>query len=72
MWTLIIGLILGGLIGFGISKVISRGDPVGTLRIDTSDPDGPYIFLELKTDPNIIMNHKQVLLNVNVKNYISH
>lgn len=45
--------------------------PIGTLRIDSSDPDGPYLFLELETDPNIIKKEKHVFLKVNTKSYIS-
>lgn len=72
MWSLIITFLFGGSVGFIISKVISRGHPVGTLRIDTSDPDGPYLFLESNIDPHTILHHKHVMLNVDVKNYISH
>lgn len=45
--------------------------PVGTLRVDTSDPDGPYLFLELHTPVNEVMQQKQVTLDVNTKSYIS-
>ena len=45
--------------------------PVGTLRIDTSDPDGPYLFLELHTSINEVMQHKTVTLDVNLESYIS-
>lgn len=72
MWLLIITFLFGGVVGFVISKVISRGHPVGTLRINTSDPDGPYLFLESNVDPNIIVHHKHVMLNVDVNNYSSH
>lgn len=49
--------------------------PVGTLRIDNSDPDEPpYLFLELKkeSNPNNFKNKKYVTFDVNAKNYISH
>ena len=69
--------------GFGICIVVAvlsfvfgylrRGSqkPVGTLRIDTSDPDGPYLFLELHTSINEVMQHKTVTLDVNLESYIS-
>lgn len=38
---------------------------VGTLVIDTSDPDGPYMFLELDVDPRTIINKKHVTLRIN-------
>lgn len=46
-------------------------DPVGTLRVDTSDPDGPYLFLELHTPVSEVMKQKQVTLDVSTENYIS-
>lgn len=46
-------------------------DPVGTLRIDTSDPDGPYLFLELHKPVSEVMGQKTVTLEVNIKSYIS-
>lgn len=62
--TLIFGYVLG---------VLAASDkPVGTLRVDQSNEDGPYMFLELETDPIYIMRRKKVLLNVLVKDYISH
>lgn len=45
--------------------------PVGTLRIDTSDPDGPFMFLELAVDPSFVMKEEYVNLKVDVRNYIS-
>ena len=44
---------------------------VGTLRIDSSDPDGPYLFLELRTDVESIKQQKQVVVAVNTESYIS-
>lgn len=44
---------------------------IGTLRIDTSDPDGPFMFLELSKDVNAVASKKYVVLKVNLKNYIS-
>lgn len=38
--------IVGVFIGCGIAVVILRPKCIGTLRVDTSDPDGPFIFLE--------------------------
>lgn len=48
-----------------------RGKSVGALKIDTSDPDGPYMFLELHVPLNDVMDKKRVTLDVNVTNYIS-
>lgn len=60
------------LIGGYILGRLYRRDSVGTLRIDSSDPDdGPYMFLELKTDPGYVMKQKQVVLDVNTESYLT-
>lgn len=69
---IIIGCILCALIGFVIG-VKNRSKPLGTLRVDHSDPDdGPYLFLELSEDPEKLINQQYIILNVNVEDYISH
>lgn len=44
---------------------------VGTLRIDTSDSDGPYMFLELEVSVEEVISKKHVSLEVSTENYIS-
>lgn len=72
--SLIIVLLIGVVIGMLISRFIFREKPVGSLRVDESDPDsGPYLFLEL--DPNnadAIYKQRYVRLRVELRNYISH
>ena len=60
-----------GIIGYDLAMRKYSKKPIGTLRIDSSDPDSPYLFLELETDPNIIKKEKYVLLKVDTKSYIS-
>lgn len=60
-----------GVIGYCLAMKKYSKKPIGTLRIDSSDPDGPYLFLELATDPNIIKKEKYVLLKVDTRSYIS-
>ena len=62
---------LGILIGCIVTMVVLRVKSVGDLRIDTSDSDGPYLFLELSRDVGPISTHKYVILRVNTQNYIS-
>ncbi len=64
--------VVGFLVGFGITAAIFRWKCVGTLRVDTSDPDGPFIFLEASKSIDFIASKKTVMLKVNLKNYISH
>ncbi len=71
MQTVVI-FIVGFLIGCGITVAIFRRKCIGTLRVDTSDPDGPFIFLEASKSIDVIASKKTVMLNVNLKSYISH
>ena len=64
-----LGLMLGLILSFVFVRRANR--PLGTLRVDRSDPDGPYLFLELHTDVATIMDEKKVVFDVDVKNYIS-
>lgn len=70
MQTIVI-FIVGFLVGCGITAAIFRLKCVGTLRVDTSDPDGPFIFLEASKSIDFIASKKSVMLKVNLKNYIS-
>ena len=69
-----IPFLFGILAGIFAVKVIFQEKPIGSLRVDESDPDsGPYLFLEL--DPNnadAIYKQRYVRLRVELRNYISH
>lgn len=67
--AIVVFSICGYVLGYFLGK--NKRKPVGTLRVDSSDPDGPYLFLELETDPSVIKKEKYVLLKVNTKSYIS-
>ena len=64
--------VIGMVIGCVFSSIVRRSKSVGKLRIDTSDPDGPFMFLELSKGVGDISTKKQVLLQVDLKSYISH
>ena len=65
--------VVGVLIGCIFMAIISRVKSVGSLRVDTSDPDdSPYLFLELSKDVDEIYKKKYVTLTVNTKNFIPH
>lgn len=69
---IIVECILSALFGF-IIGVKYHHKPIGTLRVDQSDPyDNPYLFLELSGNPKKLPNQKYITLKVNVENYISH
>ena len=60
---------------FLIKRVLSlKQKPIGTLRIDSSDPDdGPYLFLELNQSIADVklQDKKFVILAVDATNYLS-
>jgi hypothetical protein len=64
--------IVGVSIGSVLTVLATRKRPIGTLRIDRSDPnDQPYMFLELYKNVGDIGNQKQVTLDVSNENYLS-
>lgn len=73
MYIVIFSLIAGIIAAVitGTVKAIRRHKPVGVLRIDASDPDGPYMFLELSEDISTVMDAEQVTLKVDIRDYIS-
>ena len=58
---------------YRLSKKIDEENShiVGTLRVDCSDEDGPYMFLELGVPIEEIVNKERVMIIVNTKSYIS-
>lgn len=71
--NLIIIFVIGIFVGCVIALPIFRMRSVGSIRVDTSDPDdGPYLFLELSKDIDEIYRKKYVTLKVNTKNFIPH
>lgn len=68
----VVYVVAGIMIGFIVSSIIHRRHPVGFLRIDKSDPDGPYLFLELKKSVNEIVTQRTVLLEVKREDFIPH
>lgn len=66
---LVLVYLLGMLAGLVVAWVI-KPRPIGDLRIDHSDPDGPYLFLELETEPDSLRQRKEVVFRVKFKDYI--
>lgn len=63
---------LGVLVGAIFTGIIFRLFLVGTLRVDHSDPDGPFLFLELSKRVEAVISKKYVLLRVRAKDFIPH
>ena len=68
---IVFALILGAVIGLVLTCITIASWIAGTLRIDSSDEDGPYLFLELDCTVNFLKKRKYVLFKVNPTNYIS-
>lgn len=70
---LVLMLIAGILIGIALSMIGKRQEkPCGCLRVDHSDPDGPYIFLELYESVERLSERKEALVEVKIQDYVSH
>lgn len=66
-----IAFIAGILIGSLVTNAIFQRAKVGTLRVDSSDPeDGPYMFLEIDKGVGDITSKRCVLLKVSLDSYL--
>lgn len=63
---IVIAILVGILIGFTLAAIIFHRGALGTIRIETSDPDGPYLFLELNTDIRNVARKKNVNFRVRI------
>ena len=59
------------LLGAAVTSITWKKDKVGFLRIDDSDPDGLYMFLEItKGNVDKLRKSKYVVLEVKNENFI--
>ena len=61
--------IIGVVVGYILSVTFKHSKSVGTLKIDSSDPEGPYLFLELSKDVDYIRREQYVTFRVDDSNY---
>ena len=61
-------ILIGVIVGTIIFKIYrDKKTASGTLKVNTEDPDGPYLFLELsQEDLNNISSKKQVILKIDI------
>lgn len=73
--NVVIALLIGVGIGCLIMSIVQfkeRNEQfVGIIRIDNSDPDGPWPFLESRIPMDQLMKRKYVILRIVQENYIS-
>lgn len=61
--------LVGGVVtGFFLTILVLRKEPIGTLKVDYSDPDsGPYLFLEMpQRNAHLIEKKKVVTFKVDL------
>lgn len=71
MWLYIIlfvSIVTSLFVGIRIGKLSHKR--FGTINIDHSDTDGPFIFLELSCPLEELEKHKTVLMDIDNKDYI--
>lgn len=67
------GFAIGIIVGILIGAILFHRRPVGSLRVDRSDPTSvPYLFLELGTDVETVIRKKYVTFVVLVKDFLPH
>lgn len=71
MTGVFIAFAIGIIFGSVFAVIFIRLRSMGCLRIDTSDPDGPYLFLELSVEPTEILKKNHVSLDVKLNNHNS-
>lgn len=71
MW-LVIGILAGFAVGYGLSVYLRAKTYAGTLREDHSDPtEAPYLFLELEPGGfEKIHKYQTVTFKVKIENYL--
>lgn len=52
------------LIYFMVNPIKKKEQPIGDLVVELSDPDGPYLFLRLRTGVEDILQKDEVVLKV--------
>lgn len=68
----IMALVVGFAGGMLLHRLRSPQETIdGSLRVDRSDPDGPYLFLQLAITPEELMRKQIVKLDVVLKNFNS-
>lgn len=69
---LVLAFLAGLLVGAIITSIViyRKTKTDGDLRIDRSDSDGPYLFLELSNAIDTVSRKKRVIFNVINKDYL--
>lgn len=69
LWIVI--FVIGIAVGIAVTLYRLHLKSVGILRCNTTDPDGPYLFLEPTMDMNTILKKDFVIFEVRIQR-VSH
>lgn len=72
MLELVVVYSVGVFMGYILAKVLSRPVSIGTIRIDRSDEDGPYMFLELEEPISTFANKKYAYVEIKNEDFLPH
>lgn len=64
-------LFVGFILGFIFCHFKLKSRAIGTLRVDSSNEDGPYLFLELGKPLSKVISQKYAMVTIRNKDYIS-
>jgi hypothetical protein len=56
--------VIGWVVGYATRLIAKHKKPSGNLLVDSTDPDGPFIFLEATDSLTNIIKQKEVMLKV--------
>lgn len=70
----IIGILcfLSFCVGIGVTFLYFKNNRIGKLHVETSDPDGPLLFVELYRSIDFVKTRDFVVLEVDTENYVTH
>lgn len=68
--AIVVGIVIGG-VGVFIFLKRKPSETMGCINIDRSDPDGPYLFLELSGSISELSGKDYAKFKVKNKDYIS-
>ena len=61
--------VMGICIGLGCGIIMCYSKRIGNLVVDSTDEDGPFLFLELDEKPEIFSKEKYVTLAIKKRGY---
>lgn len=70
MLEFVVIYLVGAAMGVILGKILARPRTIGTIRIDRSDEDGPYMFLELDKPLHTFEHAQYVCVEIKNVNFL--